>query len=135
MSERDEVLVQQQRLVDRYDEAVALLRQLPGVLSVGVGARERRGEIVPELAYRVYVAEKIEEALLPESYRVPRDVSVIGFDDIALAAHANPPLTTVRQDLARGARTLVDLLFRRMAGEDTPSSTMPAELVIRESSG
>lgn len=65
---------------------------------------------------------------------VPGDVAVVGFDDIALAAHCNPPLTTARQDLARGAHLLVDLLFRRLEGEDTPSATMAAELVVRESS-
>jgi DNA-binding LacI/PurR family transcriptional regulator len=43
-------------------------------------------------------------------------------------------LTTIRQDFQRGARTMVDLLFRRINGEDAPSATMPAELVIRESS-
>jgi DNA-binding LacI/PurR family transcriptional regulator len=65
---------------------------------------------------------------------VPRDVAVVGFDDIALAAHANPPLTTVRQDLAHGAKLLVDLVFRRIAGEETPSVVMPAQLIVRESS-
>jgi DNA-binding LacI/PurR family transcriptional regulator len=81
------------------------------------------------------IAMSALRALTASGLAVPRDVSVVGFDDIALAAHANPPLTTVRQDLQRGARTMVDLLFRRMAGEDTPSATMPAELVVRESSG
>ncbi len=81
------------------------------------------------------IAMSALRALTASGLAVPRDVSVVGFDDIALAAHANPPLTTVRQDLQRGARTLVDLLFRRMAGEDTPSATMSAELVVRESSG
>lgn len=66
---------------------------------------------------------------------VPGDVAVVGYDDIVLAAHANPALTTIRQDLPHGARMLVDLLFRRLEGEDTPSATMPAELVIRESCG
>jgi DNA-binding LacI/PurR family transcriptional regulator len=81
------------------------------------------------------IAMSALRALTASGLAVPRDVSVVGFDDISLAAHANPPLTTVRQDLQRGARTMVDLLFRRMAGEDTPSATMPAELVVRESSG
>lgn len=81
------------------------------------------------------IAMSALRALTASGLAVPRDVSVVGFDDIALAAHANPPLSTVRQDLQRGARTLVDLLFRRMAGEDTPSATMSAELVVRESSG
>jgi DNA-binding LacI/PurR family transcriptional regulator len=40
----------------------------------------------------------------------------------------------VRQELQRGAKILVDLVLRRIDGEDTPSATMPAELVVRESS-
>lgn len=65
---------------------------------------------------------------------VPNDVAVVGFDDIPMAAQSVPTLTTVRQDLPHGARTLVDLLFRRMNGEDAPSETMPAKLIVRESS-
>lgn len=80
------------------------------------------------------IAMSALHAISAAGLAVPRDVAVVGFNDSALAAHANPPLTTVRQDLRRGARTLVDLLFRRMEGEDTPSATMPAELVVRESS-
>ncbi len=81
------------------------------------------------------IAMSALRAITAAGLAVPRDVAVVGFDDIALASHANPPLTTVRQDLQRGAHMLVDLLFRRMEGEDTPSATMPAELVVRESSG
>ena len=81
------------------------------------------------------IAMSALRALTAAGLNVPRDVCVVGFDDIALAAHSNPPLTTVRQDIERGAHTRVDLLVRRMAGEDAPSSTMPAELVVRESSG
>jgi len=40
----------------------------------------------------------------------------------------------VRKDLEVGARTMVDLLFRRMAGEDATGVLAPVRLVVRESS-
>lgn len=63
---------------------------------------------------------------------VPKDVSVIGFDDIEFSAHANPALTTVRQrrsDIGEGAaRLMLDIL----AGRTPPADTvMPVELIER----
>ena len=75
------------------------------------------------------------QALAAAGKRVPEDVAVVGYDDVAIAVHANPPLTTVRQDLATGARLLVDLLLRRIGGETAPSATMPTRLIVRQSSG
>jgi len=74
-------------------------------------------------------------AITAAGLKVPGDIAVVGYDDISLAAYTTPALTTVRQDLKRGAETMVDLVFRRIAGEDTPSATMQAELIIRESCG
>ena len=58
----------------------------------------------------------------------------MGYDDIAIAAHTNPPLTTVKQDLHAGAQALIDLLFRRMSGEATESVILPTRLIVRQSS-
>ena len=92
------------------------------------------GEFDAVFAATDVIAISAIRAITAAGLIVPRDVSVVGFDDIALAALCNPPLTTMRQDLPRGARMLIDLLLRRLNGENTPSATMPAELIVRESS-
>ncbi|MFC3744723.1 substrate-binding domain-containing protein [Paractinoplanes deccanensis] len=56
-----------------------------------------------------------------------------GFDDSAIAPATTPPLTTVRQPLARIAAELVEVLTALIAGRPTSSRVLPTELVIRES--
>jgi DNA-binding LacI/PurR family transcriptional regulator len=65
---------------------------------------------------------------------VPSSIKVIGYDGLAIGEQTVPRLSTVRQDLTTGAHNLVDLLLRRIAGEDTGSVVMPPELVVRLSS-
>jgi len=85
------------------------------------------------LAASDVIAMSTLRALAERGRRVPDEVGVIGYDDIAIAMHTTPPLTTIRQDVARGAATIVDLLFRRMAGDATGSVLMPPALVRRGS--
>ncbi len=73
------------------------------------------------------------QVLAERGIAVPEDVAVIGFDDVPIAQHLVPPLTTVRQDIRSGAEHLVSLLIRRIAGEDTASVVMPPALVTRKS--
>jgi len=79
------------------------------------------------------IAMSALRALSEAGLAVPGDVGVVGYDDVSIAQHTSPPLTTIRQDIERGARLLVDLLFRRMAGEPASSVAMPPELVVRGS--
>ena len=64
---------------------------------------------------------------------VPRDIAIVGYDDVALAEHTVPPLTTVRQDLEQGAALLVGRLMDRLAGQLAGSVAMPPQLVVRGS--
>lgn len=65
---------------------------------------------------------------------VPRDLSVVGFDDIPEAAYFTPPLTTVRQDFAELGRRTLHLLLGRIEGEIGPTRVVVApELVVRSS--
>jgi DNA-binding LacI/PurR family transcriptional regulator len=67
---------------------------------------------------------------------VPRDLSLVGFDDIPEAAYFTPPLTTVRQDFSELGRRCLHLLLSRIEGErDLARVVVAAELVVRDSSG
>lgn len=70
-----------------------------------------------------------------QGLEVPRDLSVVGFDDSPLMNCTEPPLTTVRQPVEAMARTAVDLLLAQVPGrEDPPSETVfDPELVVRHS--
>ncbi len=59
---------------------------------------------------------------------------MIGFDDLPFAEHAHPRLTTVHQDLKRGAAALVEFLFRQLDGEETSSAILPVTIIGLESS-
>lgn len=68
---------------------------------------------------------------------IPRDVSIVGFDDIPEAAHFWPPLTTVRQDFAELGRRCIALLLGTIAGEDPDKfrAAIIPELIVRGSTG
>jgi DNA-binding LacI/PurR family transcriptional regulator len=68
--------------------------------------------------------------------RVPEDVAVVGFDDVHLAHHLMPPLTTVRAPIESAGREAVRQLIRIIGGDEPDALTLlPTELVIRRSCG
>lgn len=66
---------------------------------------------------------------------VPRDISVVGFDDIPIASFSIPPLTTVRQPLSKMGRIAGETLLRRIEGlsQFVPEIRIEPELVVRGS--
>lgn len=69
--------------------------------------------------------------------RVPEDVSVVGFDDITIAMHNNPTLTTVRQPLEKMGETAARTLLERLEDHRPwiPKIVIEPELVVRHSTG
>jgi len=65
---------------------------------------------------------------------VPRDVSIMGFDDIELVSHMTPALSTIRQPREAIGRHAAQRLLDRIAGDDRAEDTvLPVELVLRGS--
>ena len=68
--------------------------------------------------------------------RIPEDVSIVGFDDIALASYAHPPLTTVSNPKDQMGRAAAELLLRLLSHEMVDwsnPSPLPVHLVVRGS--
>lgn len=85
-----------------------------------------------------YMAIGLLSALSASAIRVPEDMAVAGFDDIAIAQYVTPALTTVRVDAyelgARAVRLLVGAIGADN-GAPCRKEVVPATLVIRQSSG
>jgi LacI family transcriptional regulator len=77
------------------------------------------------------------QAINERGLSAPRDVAVVGFDDIQIAPLLQPSLTTIRQDKQRLGWSAGEALVRLIedAELEPPAITVPVELVVRESSG
>ncbi len=74
----------------------------------------------------------IKEAAL----RIPEDIAIVGFDDIPLAVHTSPPLTTVRQPMRLQGQLAAEMLLERIQHDEIENRrehTLNCELIIRNS--
>jgi DNA-binding LacI/PurR family transcriptional regulator len=107
-------------------------------------------EAAPEttgvLAYNDLMAIGAMRAIRATGRSVPGDISVVGFDDVAIAAYTDPPLTTIAQGIAELGRWAVERLVERLAEPAATSESgvvpgaasitvLPVRLVARGSSG
>jgi DNA-binding LacI/PurR family transcriptional regulator len=88
------------------------------------------------LAYNDLVALGVISRLSQRGFTVPTQVSVIGFDDIAMAEMSLPPLTTVAMPVAIAGRMAVELLLDLLEDRRQPGTErieLPTHLVVRGS--
>ena len=97
------------RRIARADRVVRLMMTVPGVGAI-VALRERGLEC-------------------------PKDISIVGFDDIRLARAYQPPLTTIRQPKEAIGQKTVEIMLGILSDEPNRSAsiTLPHELIVRES--
>ena len=75
-------------------------------------------------------------AIKEAGLKIPEDVAIIGFDDIPLAIHTSPALTTVRQPMRLQGSLAAERLLQRIDGDEAGERTeqiLNCELIIRES--
>lgn len=123
-----------QELGEDYDDALVAYGDYSAP-SGAAGMEELLGR-VPDLdamfAASDLMAAGAITALRKHGRRVPDDVAVGGFDDSGLAETLDPPLTTMRQPFDRISVEMVTLLLEIIDGAPQKSVTMPASLVVRD---
>ncbi len=83
-----------------------------------------------------YTAIGVCRGLRDAGLLIPEDVAVVGFGDIDVSAYLSPALTTMAVPYEEIARSALELLLRKIGGEDTTDrETLRSRLIIRESCG
>jgi LacI family transcriptional regulator len=72
-------------------------------------------------------------ALFRKGLSIPRDVSLVGFDDLPSSAYRLPPLTSVRQSIGELGEQSAQAILQLIAGQRPRIAPRPVELVVRES--
>jgi DNA-binding LacI/PurR family transcriptional regulator len=99
-----------QRLLDATERPTAIVYANDLMAIAGIGVARERG------------------------LRVPEDLSVIGYDDISLARHIDPPLSTIRQDPVAAGRITAARLLAVLNGSPPSRGSLPEPtLVLRAS--
>lgn len=122
-----------------------VVRRLPGLVTYGpvrpdfeagiaLATVLMRSNVTGVLAFNDVQALGIVAGYRAAGRSVPRDLSVVGSDDIADAAMSNPPLTTVAAPVQQLGDAAFDLLARLLAGAiERPEITLPVTLTVRAS--
>jgi LacI family transcriptional regulator len=118
-------------------------RVLPGDFTIARGlsgvraALESGVEFDAIFAHNDLSATGAMQAVLDSGRRIPQDVAVVGFDDIPLAAHTRPPLTTVHQPLREMGKAAARMLLAHFEGSPLPNrpTVIPATFTVRASTG
>ncbi len=101
----------------------------------GLLARPARRRPTAVFAVTDVLALGVLEAAGAAGLRVPAELSVVGFDDIPEAARADPPLTTVSQQLYEQGQTAARLVLQLVNGERARAPRFTPQLMARDSSG
>lgn len=92
----------------------------------------RGGQPDAVFAYSDTAAMAVISAFREQGYLTPRDYSLVGYNNIPLAAHFAPSITTVEQDTNVAGAILVEKLMQLIDGGRAKSAMLPTRLIVRE---
>jgi len=108
-------------VIQGYEAMKRVLCRYPAITAVATGSD--------------LMAAGAMKAIKDKGLKIPRDISIVGYDDIPLSGFLNPALSTIRQDLGALGKLAVDILQEVIMGkqEKARQITIPPEFILRES--
>ena len=73
------------------------------------------------------------DAIRENAKRVPEDIAIVGYDDLSIAEHSNPPLTTIRQNVPLAGKLLAQNLIQYLQSGMATNVSIPVELIVQKS--
>jgi DNA-binding LacI/PurR family transcriptional regulator len=73
------------------------------------------------------------DAIRENGRHVPEDIAVVGYDDLSISEHSNPPLTTIRQNIPLAGKLLAQNLIQYLQSGLVTNVSTPIELIVRKS--
>ena len=128
-----------ERLITGRKEAVA---EVPGYSTEKMGYEGMKRLLsLPQRPTAVFARNDFTAigamtAIKEAGLSIPEDIAIVGFDDIPLATHTSPQLTTVRQPMRLQGQLAAEMLLKRIGGGDEFARTervLDCELIIRKS--
>jgi diguanylate cyclase (GGDEF)-like protein len=105
-----------------------------GIKAVEILLEKRKVHFDAIVAANDEMAISALNELAARNYKIPKDIAVIGFDNVEGAKFSNPPLTTVRQPIYKQAQKACETALKMIAGKKVPKVTMLETELIRRSS-
>ncbi|MEC2342795.1 LacI family DNA-binding transcriptional regulator [Paenibacillus barengoltzii] len=79
------------------------------------------------------IAAEVIQACRQLNKTIPRDIKIIGYDDVKVATLVSPQLTTIRQPIREMGERTIELVVKQLDGEEVPKvNSFPVELIERE---
>lgn len=73
------------------------------------------------------------DAIREHGKRIPEDIAIVGYDDLSITEHSNPPLTTIRQNIPLAGKLLAENLLQYLQSGIATNVSTPVELIVRKS--
>ncbi|MBU9710856.1 LacI family DNA-binding transcriptional regulator [Evansella tamaricis] len=119
-----------------YDERYRI--ETPGSMEGGYLAAEeirKLSDVTAVFCFSDVVAFGLMKGLHDLDYKIPEDISIIGFDDLYFSKYVSPPLTTISQDVSMKGRMATQLLIKQIEKMEVVNKkiVLPIDLRERES--